>query len=158
MNAGDDRSTRADAAVAKIMRLSWLSTGLVVVAVIAFAALVGSGWSWPYFIWGVVAGAFAVVYMRAMMQVAYRVIPASQEEIARAKMRSRTRWRGFDSMTVVFGGSVGALAASMQSAWPDVVFTAFVVLSQVPALIMLPRLRPRALASGDNSNRTDETH
>jgi hypothetical protein len=151
VDEGVEPSTRADEAVAKIRRLDWLGTGLIVLAAIAFAAWVGTGWSWPYFLWGVGAGVFAVLYVRGSMRLAYRVIPASHDEIARAKERSRRRWRGFDASVVVFSGAVGVVAASAQSAWVDVVFTAFVLLSQVPAFLALPRLRRRALAARQDS-------
>jgi hypothetical protein len=144
-------NTRVDEAVAKIRRLDWLGTGLIVLAAIAFAALVGTGWSWLYFFWGAGAGVFAVAYTRASMRLAYRVIPASPEEIARAKQSSRRRWRGFDASVVVFGTAAGVVAASAQSTWVDVLFTVFVLLSQVPAFIALPRLRRRALAARQDS-------
>jgi len=146
-----DRSARADEAVARIRRLDWIGTALVALAAIAFAALVGTGWSWPYFLWGVGAGLFAVAYMRGSMRLAYRLIPASPEEIARAKERARRRWRGFDASVIVFGAAVGVLAASSQSAWVDLLFTGFVVLSQIPAFLALPELRRRALAARQDS-------
>jgi hypothetical protein len=142
---------RADAAVAKIKRLDWIGTGFVALAAVAFAALIRTGWSWPYFVWGVGAGLFAVAYMRASMWLAYQVIPASEEERARAREKSRSRWRGFHASVVVYGGAVGVMAASARAAWPDILFTAFVLLSQVPAFLALPRLRRKALAARQGS-------
>ena len=133
-----------DEPFARLRRLNWLSTVLFLVAVTAIALVGGSGWSWPFFLWGVGAGILTVACMRGMLRLGYALIPLTPEKVAQSKQRVRERYRSLYVSTFAFGVGVGVVAASLRSAWPDILLTAAAVLFQLPALIMLPRARRRA--------------
>lgn len=148
MSAARTRASgEGDAFVKRFRRGNYLATVAGVVGATAIAFTSGSDWSWPFFVWGVGAGVFGVACMRASMWLAYRAAPA--DEVFRSKQRVRERYRSVYVMTVVLGFCVGAFAASIRSPWPDILFMAFALLSQVPALAMLPRLRREAANSPD---------
>jgi hypothetical protein len=149
---GISSSSQIDEAFARFKRLDWMSTAFFIVAVVAVLALVGSGWSWPYFVWGLAAGTLAVALVWGMTWLGYRGLGASAEEIVRLQAKTRSRYSSVYAGTIVVGAGVGALAARLGSPWPDVGFSAVVLLSQVPALVLFPKLRRgarEATTSGD---------
>ena len=136
-----DPKPSVDQALAEIRRSDYRATGLLVIGVGVAVALIGSGWSWPFFLWGPVAAGGAVLLTRMVLRLGYRMTSATSDEVARAKARSWQRFRFVYLTTLLVGASCGALAARLESALPDIAFTVLVLLGPITGLMALPRVR-----------------
>ncbi len=129
-----------DEALAKVKRLDWTGTALLLTAVVALCAVTGSGWQWRYFSWGLGAGVLAVLLVRVTLRISYRWSHATKGDIAHARASSFSRWRSIYVTTVIIGGAIGAFAARIGSAVPDIAFTTFVIGAQIVGLVAARRL------------------
>jgi len=115
MNMSDEPNPTVDQALADIRRLDYRATGLLVVGGGLAVALVGSGWSWPFFLWGPAAAGMSVLLTRLVLRLGYRVASVPPEQVALLKARS---WAGFRFvyLTTVLVGAVFGGADTQQLA------------------------------------------
>jgi hypothetical protein len=114
---------------AKARRLDWAEVLFSVwhfswiFVIFAGFVLVSSGWSWPYFLWGLGVAALDVACTRA-------VRPATNEW---APWQPMTKTRYLKSL--LFGAGLAVFAAELHSSWPVVGLTAVVLVPTVLALV-----------------------
>ena len=104
----------------------------------------GSGWSWPLLLWGASVGplwvAATVVIYRLTARRVLGVVPPS------------SRFRVPYPVWAAAGVPFGAFSAALASPVPDLVVTAYAVLSTLLPVAFIPRLRRRA---GESSCASD---
>src|SRR5690349_5102125 len=93
-----------DAYAKKAGRADILMSAVLVTAAISYAFLLGSGWSWPLFLWGPGAAVVSVACIRGLMRLMYHVVPSSAAERERAKARGTLWYRGVYPAFVATGG------------------------------------------------------
>jgi small neutral amino acid transporter SnatA (MarC family) len=136
----------------KMRRLVYLSDALLLASAGVIAALIGTGWSWWLFAWGLGLGVLGIAGNEFLVRLTVRIVRPGANDLDR--MRSRRH----DQRLLVFpsalatGCAVGILSAGLQSAVPDVLMTVGVVVFEVGLpLAMLPWLRRRVAAVGARS-------
>lgn len=153
MSPDNDPEPNVDGSLAQIRRSNYRSTALLVVTAAVGVALVGSGWSWPYFLWGPLVAGLAVGLTRLLLRIGSRRLAKTDEEADRARVRSWQRFRFAYLTTVIAGASFGAFAARINSALPDVAFTVLALLGPVGGFVALSRLRRRPISGAGNAER-----
>ncbi|HWA65774.1 MAG TPA: hypothetical protein VG899_05325 [Mycobacteriales bacterium] len=91
-------------------------------------------WSWPLFAWGVLAGPVWVVASAAAFRLAARYVGGDGS-------RTVAKYAGRYPLWAATGLPVGVVSALLDTAWPDLVFTAYALLTLLAPLPMLPKLR-----------------
>jgi hypothetical protein len=105
------------------------------------AAIVGTGWSWPLFIWGAALGPLSIATTWLFLQVAMRSQLLAADRVATARQRMRARSWSVNPTVVLFAVSIAILGAAFDSIWPDVLMTAVIVLSNIamPLVVLVGR-------------------
>lgn len=109
----------------------YVSSLCVVFACAALAFEVGHGWSWGLFVWGLAVGAAAILGYEALLKLIPKVFHISGAEVANARRQLKARKQAIYPLFGAYGVAVGILAAGLGKIWPDLVWTAMVVVSEV---------------------------
>ncbi|MDQ1494078.1 MAG: hypothetical protein QOK06_2596 [Acidimicrobiaceae bacterium] len=139
-----NRAKRRDPFSRKNRRLLYASDLSVLLSCAYAGWRYGHGWSWPLFAWAVGAALLVVIGSLFFGWVSRRDLTAAQ----RAQEVAALRGRAFPLYipTLVYGPSVGIIAARWRSPWPDV----FLTITALAAGFLLPfvlRRRQRTHAS-----------
>ncbi|MGN6474722.1 MAG: hypothetical protein ACTHK4_13880 [Mycobacteriales bacterium] len=114
-------------------------TGAVclVVSVVVVLADSGHGWSWPLLVAGLALGTVGVVGSFA---------------IGRRNGLDAADWDAYPSFVLLSVG-IAILAAGLRSAWPDVVFAAYVVVANflIPITVLRRLGRPQSHSCGSSA-------
>lgn len=138
-----------DARIERSIKLSaWTSTPMILLAAVGYAEFIGTGWSWPLFLWGAALGPVQVFAIRRVLDVGMRVVAFSPEQIRDGRRRSWKRYLPTYISLTGIGIAVGIISASAEDAFADVGFTIMGVLGVLLPLLMLPALARKAKAQG----------
>lgn len=115
----------------------------------SFAINLGRGWSWPLFVWGVIVGLLIPAMSELVRRIASSYMRLTPQQLTEAQPRVRAHRLLVIPGGVATGLGVGLLAGSLMSAWPDVVASvALLLVGLLPALVWLPVIKRKGLASG----------
>jgi hypothetical protein len=112
----------------------WLMfvSGLLVIFACSLLALgVGHHWSWGLFAWGIAAGLLAIACYEAMFRLIVVVSRAPAAEVADASRELKPRRQTLFPLFGAYGLAFGIASAGLASIWPDLFWTALVILSEV---------------------------
>lgn len=96
-------------------------------------------WSWWFFAWGVLVGPAWVIATMGAFRLSARYIGGDGTETTRRFARRYPVW-------AAAGIPFGVMSAVITSLWPDLVFSAYAVVSVLAPLAIVPRLRRTAKA------------
>jgi hypothetical protein len=130
--------------VDNIRVLTYLSAAICIASSVVFAVLVGDGWSWPLFVWGLASGPLWIaatygVYRFAGRQVLGATPPPS---------RFQALYPAWSAMGIPFG----VFSASIGSPAPDLGLTVYAFFATILPLAFVPRLRRRQAAHSKASS------
>ena len=125
--------------IEQLRRITYVGVGLCIAASVVSAALLGTGWSWLLFGWGVLIGPLWV----AATTGAYRF--AGRQVLGAAPPASRLSaiYPAWAAMGIPFG----VFSAAFGTAAPDAGLTIYAVIATVVPLARVPALRRRFAAA-----------
>ena len=123
----------------QLRRLTFVGVALCVVASVVSATLLGTGWSWPLFVWGVAIGPLWVGATTA----AYRF--AGSKVLGEAPPASRLSaiYPAWACMGIPFG----VFSAAFGTAAPDAGLTIYAAIATLLPLVRVPALRRQFAAA-----------
>jgi hypothetical protein len=127
-------------------RLFLYANAVVVLACASVvAATVGTGWSWPLFIWGAALGPLSIAVTALMGRLAIRSQALSADRVASVRERMTARNWSVNPTVVASAVSIAILGAAFDTVWADVIMTVVIVLSNIaiPLVVLVTRARPR---------------
>jgi hypothetical protein len=146
MTAGAPRSNRRSAWLdidhpGTLLRI-YLSDVAIVAAGITFATVIGTGWSWPFFVWGLAIGSAMWAFFEITAKATPRLFPLNPDDRPRlAAHHHRYRIILFPT-ALALGLFMGTVSAALRTPAFDVIGTAALVLFGLMTsfiLVMLPR-------------------
>ncbi|HVY09799.1 MAG TPA: hypothetical protein VHB18_06625 [Mycobacteriales bacterium] len=123
----------------KLRTLTYFGVGACIVASVLGAVLLGTGWSWPLFVWGVAIGPAWVAGTSAVYRYAGRYVLGTSPPPS----RFHVLYPAWAAMGVPFG----VFSACFETAAPDVGLSGYAVIATLVPLVRLPRLRRRFQAA-----------
>jgi len=121
------------------------SGAAIVFSGVVLMTFVGTTWSWPLFMWGLLLGPAIVLWLSAQNDLVARSLSkAAGEPVDIRSLRTervRRYWSTYVSMCCS-GFTIGAASASLGTAWPDAAMTAYTVaFSVLIPLAVYPALK-----------------
>jgi hypothetical protein len=124
--------------------LMYASGACVIFACVTLVVTAGHGWSWWLFVWGVAVGPLSVACSELTEKAMIGVFHVSAAEVDEKRPHLRARKLAIYPVAAMQSVACGVLAAGLRSSWPDIIWTAGVVLLQlVLPLAILPLLKRR---------------
>lgn len=114
------------------------------------AGIVGKGWSWPFFAWGIAIGVLAVTCYYFLIRAGLALVAKNPRAQRLAARRARLRARGRIVYPSLAGYSLGlaVVAAGLRSVWPDIWLTVVFVVAEVLIPLTVVVILRRGMSGG----------
>lgn len=143
--------------MARLVRLNaWLSTPMILLSAVAYAAYIGTGWSWPLFLWGCALGPVEVFALRRVAGLAMSVAKLTPEQKDETRRASWERYRPLYVSMTGMSVAAGIISASSQDAFAVAGFTVLGLLGVVLPLLVLPRVARETAATSRTAGSSGE--
>jgi hypothetical protein len=132
--------------------LLYASGSVTIAASVAYAFLVGTGWSWPFFIWGMAVAFASGPAMLLVQAIGRRALTVTLDPDSPQARRLRERNRSVLGPALLPGVAIAIIGAASESPWPATFMTAYTLLfGMALPLALLPAIKRRALRAADDT-------
>ena len=125
--------------------LLYASGSVTIAASVSYALVVGTGWSWLFFIWGIAVAVGSGPAMWFVQGIARRSLNVVLDPDSPQARRLRERNRSVLGHALLPGVAIAIIGAASQSPWPAIFMTAYTLLfGMALPLALLPAIKRRA--------------
>ncbi len=132
--------------------LQYASGSFTIAASAAYALLLGTGWSWPLFTWGMAVALATGPAMWLVQTIGRRALNVQLDPDSPHARRLRERNRSVLGPALLPGVAIAIIGAASGSPWPAIFMTAYTLLFGIALPIaLLPAIKRRAAGAADNT-------